>query len=179
MVYYITKTAQTKIGDSANLNLGLRHRYRNQPPEKSESKAPCMSVLEAEQQFGFLLRHPAASDKVFNPVDIGEPLLFRETLDVFIDWKVAFGNIAVRTGYHIIIKTRPPSQRTGDDMVVCRCPRGQGDTAIDAGSTGLITQEIGILERAFLDRLVPDATQGLEFAQKKVLLIQGDSSFAI
>ena len=64
-------------------------------------------------------------------------------------------------------------------MVVCRGPSGQGDTAINAGATGLIPQEIGILERAFLDRLVPDATQGLESAQKKVLLIQGDPSFSI
>ena len=64
-----------------------------------------MPVLEAEQQFGFLLRHPVASDKVFNPVDIGEPLLFREALDEFIDRKVAFGHIAVRTGYHIVLET--------------------------------------------------------------------------
>ena len=64
-------------------------------------------------------------------------------------------------------------------MVVCRGPSGQGNATINAGATGLIPQEIGILERAFLDRLVPDAAEGLESAQKKVLLIQGDPSFAI
>ena len=64
-----------------------------------------MPILEAEQQFGFLLRHSVTTDQVFNPVDIGEPLLFREALDVFIDRKVAFGHIAVRTGYHIILET--------------------------------------------------------------------------
>ena len=64
-------------------------------------------------------------------------------------------------------------------MVVCRGPSGQGDTAINAGATGLVPQEIGILERAFLDCLVPDATQGLESVQKKILLIQGNPSFSI
>ena len=64
-------------------------------------------------------------------------------------------------------------------MVIRRCPRGQGNSAIDAGATGLIPQEIGILERAFLDRLVPDAAEGFESAQKKVLFIRSDPSFAI
>ncbi len=64
-----------------------------------------MLVLEAEQQLGFLLRHPAATNQVFNPVDVSEPLLFREALDEFIDRKFAFGHIAVRTGYHIVLET--------------------------------------------------------------------------
>ena len=64
-----------------------------------------MPVLEAEQQFGFLLRQPVASDQVFNPMDVSQPLLFREALDEFIDWEVAFGHIAVGTGYHIVLET--------------------------------------------------------------------------
>ena len=88
----------------------LRDRHGNQSPEEPEPEAARVPGLEAEQQFGFLLRHPVASDQVFNPMDVSQPLLFRETLDVFIDRKVAFSHIAVRTGYHIILETRPSSE---------------------------------------------------------------------
>ena len=64
-----------------------------------------MPVLEAEQQFSFLLRHPVATNQIVNAMYISQPLLFREALDVFIDREVAFGYIAVRTGYHIILET--------------------------------------------------------------------------
>lgn len=137
-----------------------------------------MPVLEVEQYFSFFLRHAAATHHIVYPMDESNPFLFGITLDELVNRQVAFCHIAVRTGYHIVLKTRPASKRTGYYMVVCYSPRTQGNTTIDACTAGLFPQELEILQRSFFDLFVPDSAEWIESTQKKVPLIMGNEAFA-